>query len=104
LRSRETQKSKKRFWQEECQELQRQLDQKTRRIEEQAEEVARLKRQVRELERERAEAETRPPRLPPDPPVGTHGYGPRKIALAANLAQAVGLRGSARVMKIFLTG
>lgn len=104
LRSRETQKERKRFWQVEFQELKQQLDQKTRRIEEQAEEIARLKRQVRELKRERAEIENKPVVLPDDPPVASHGYGARMISLAVNLAQGVGLRGSERALKIFLTG
>ena len=104
LRSRETQKERKRFWREECQELKKQLDQATRRIEEQAEEIARLKRQVRELERQRAEAATRPIVLPDDPPVASHGYGAGVISLAVNLARGVGLRGSERAMKIFLIG
>jgi hypothetical protein len=38
--------------------------------------------------------------LPDDPPVGSHGYGPRKICLAVNLARAVGLRGAERVLGI----
>jgi hypothetical protein len=103
LRSRETQRAKKRYWQEQCQDLKKQLDQKLGRIEEQAEEIARLKRRLRDLERERDEA-AKTPSLPDDPPVASHGYGPRMISLAVNLARGVGLRGSERTLKIFLIG
>ena len=39
--------------------------------------------------------------LPPDPPVGPHGYGARMVELSVRLAQAVGFRPAVRVMEIF---
>src|SRR5690606_18273291 len=103
LRSRETQKQKTRFWQQECQELKKQLDQQAHQLEARDEEIAQLKRQLRQVQRQRDEAKTRAV-LPDDPPVGTHGYGPRLVSLAMNLAKHVGLRGSERALKIFLIG
>lgn len=45
-------------------------------------------------------ARNRPPRLPDDPPIGTHGYGARMVCLAVALARAVGFRGAERVLTI----
>jgi hypothetical protein len=39
--------------------------------------------------------------LPPDPPVGPHGYGARMVELSVRLAQAVGFRPAVKVMNIF---
>ncbi len=53
--------------------------------------------------RQRAEAERRGTEavaLPPDPPVGRHGYGPRMVELAVNLARRIGLRGAATAIRL----
>ena len=62
-------------------------------------EIGRLRQVAGKLELELRQTR-RPIRLPDDPPVGSHGYGPRKICLAVNLARAVGLRGAERVLGI----
>ena len=68
-----------------------------RRLRQQTEE---LQQQVRRLEAERDEWANRPCELPPDPPVGTPGFGARGISLAVNLAQRVGLRGAQAVLQM----
>jgi len=100
LRSRETRARK-------CEELKREIDdlrQQARaqiaaraRWEQQNEE---LRQQVRRLNEEREEQAQRTWELPPDPPLGTHGFGARLISLAVNLAQRVGLRGAQAVWRI----
>ncbi len=59
-----------------------------------------LRRQVAELEQERDEAR-QSVNLPEDPPLGTHGFGARRISLAVNVARSVGLRGAARALELF---
>lgn len=65
-------------------------------------ELAESEAKARRLEGElAARAEEAMRTLPADPPLGTHGYGPRMVELALRLAQAVGFRPAARVMEIF---
>ena len=45
-----------------------------------------------ELQRREALARVESPRLPDDPPLAGHGYGPKLMSLCANLARRVGLR------------
>lgn len=102
LRSREAKAAKCRRLRDENTGLQQRLEEQTRRIREQDEEIERLKREIRQLEmQQRAKATMDPIVLPEDPPVGSHGYGSRMIALAVNLARAVGLRGAARAIEMF---
>lgn len=104
LRSRETQVAKKRHWQEECQTQKAQIERQNQQIEEQRRDISQLKRQVQVLECALAEAAKARPVLPSDPPIQGHGYGPRLICLAVLLAQGVGIRGAAQVIKIFSLG
>ena len=76
---------------------QRALTQLARQLELQREENRRLRLHVRLLETPLAH---RPGLLPDDPPVHRHGYGPRMVSLAVNLARAVGLRGAERALQI----
>jgi hypothetical protein len=87
-----------------CRELKRQLDEAHRALREcqsaletKSEQVAQLQRQVHELERAQLEGQLR---LPADPPLGLHGFGPRMVCLAVALAQAVGFRGAERTLRI----
>ena len=100
LRSRETHaracQERKREVADLCQQVRAQTAAQTR-LEQQNEE---LRQQVRRLEEEREERANRAWELPPDPPLGTHGFGARLISLAVNLAQRVGLRGARAVLRI----
>ena len=100
LRSRETQSARVGELKRQIAELQCQLDQQQQQNEQQQERIETLQEQVVEAERQRDQAK-QGVNLPEDPPLGTHGYGTRMIALAVNLACAVGIRGTVRVMKVF---
>ena len=101
LRSRETKANK-------CRELKRELDEargllarREAELERRKEEIREVKRQRQRLETEkRIQAQATSGSLPDDPPIGTHGYGPRMVSLAINLARAVGLRGGQRSLEI----
>lgn len=69
-------------------------------VERQRREIEELQRQVRILKAENRELETAAARVPDDPPLPGHCYGPRLISLAVNLARAVGLRGARRTLQI----
>lgn len=84
-----------------CEELKRQVEEL--RLQQQshcktylriARERDELKQQVCRLESEKEELANRGIVLPPDPPVETHGYGPRMVSLSANLAKRLGFRGA----------
>ena len=100
LRSRETQAAISRRLREEMEELNAQLDRRAQQGQQQQQEINDLRRQVAELQKERDEAR-QSVNLPEDRPLGTHGYGARMISLAVNAARSVGLRGAARVLRLF---
>jgi hypothetical protein len=99
LRSRETQANQ-------VQRLKEQLEDRDKRIEYQQRELLKHKQQVAQALQRTAELNhqleraRRSVNLPDDPSIGTHGYGPRMISLAVNLARATGLRGACRVLRI----
>lgn len=70
-----------------------------RRLAESQSIVETLQRRCAELRKELDEAR-RCVNLPEDPPIGTHGYGARMVALSVNLARTIGLRGSERVLAL----
>ncbi len=84
LRSRETQRAANKRLREEIAELKERLRQQDGQVQRQQQEINRLKGQVADLKSQLAEAR-QSVNLPEDPPIGTHGYGARMIALAANL-------------------
>ncbi len=101
LRSREAKANKCRELKQELDEAQRLLSRRERELEQRSEETHKLKQQVDCLEEEnRIRGRAVSPLLPDDPPIGTHGYGPRMVSLAVNLARTVGLRGSQRSLEI----
>ena len=59
-----------------------------------------LKQQIRKAEQENQLLRSQPCRLPDDPPVPNHTYGPKLMSLCVNLAKAVGLRASEAALKI----
>jgi len=100
LRSRETQVAKNRRFREEIDDLNAQRDQQARRLRLQQQTIHAWKQRAAELEKQRDEAR-QSVNLPEDWPLGTHGYGARMISLAVNVAKSVGLRGAARVLRLF---
>jgi len=100
LRSRETQLAINARLQEEMDELKSEREAAERQLQQKQQEIDAFKQQVRKLKKECQEAK-RSVNLPSDPPLGRHGFGARMISLAVNVARAVGLRGAARVLKIF---
>jgi hypothetical protein len=60
-----------------------------------------LGRQLRELQIKVQTLEIQPVRLPVDPVLPCHHYGPKMIALSINLARNVGLRGSESALQLF---
>ena len=100
-RSRNHQAQRRRKLTAQLQETQQLLLRRDRELEQQRQETRHWQQRARHLESEQRRALHAPPPLPPDPPVGKHGYGPRLISLAVNLAQSVGLRGTQRALQIF---
>src|SRR5690606_28850356 len=100
IRSRAAAAEKRERSKRERDEAKRLLARQQAELERQRREIEELKRQVRKLEAEKRDLETAPARVPDDPPLPNHGYGPRLISLAVNLARAVGLRGAERTMRI----
>ena len=101
LRSRETKANKCRDLKRRLDEAQRLLIRRAAELERQREEIRELKRQTQRLETEkRIQSQATSPSLPDDPPIGTHGYGPRMVGVAVNLARAVGLRGTQQSLEI----
>ena len=100
LRSRETQTAKVCELNQRIAELQSQLDQQRQQLEEQRQRMEALQQRAVEAERERDQAR-QSVHLPADPPLGTHGYGPRMISLAINVARSIGFRGAVRALHVF---
>lgn len=90
-----------------CQRLKRGLDEarwiiarKDAKLQRQQEQICELRRQLQRAEIEKQTQARLPCRLPDDPPLKGHKFGERMICLALNLARAVGLRPTERVLKI----
>lgn len=60
-----------------------------------------LTQQLRQAQQEIQSLRSQPCRLPDDPPLPHHTYGPKLMSLCINLAKAVGLRASQNALKIF---
>lgn len=99
LKSRGTQVANNRRLSDKIKELQQERDKQDQERQQQQQEIDRLQQRERELQRQLDKAR-RTITLPKDPPIHTHGYGPRMISLAVNLARKVGFRGAERVLKI----
>jgi len=100
-RSRETQARRAEEFKQEREEL-RQQNQELQALLRQAQDQADgLKEQLRELQIEVQALENQPVRLPIDPVLPCHHYGPKMIALSINLAQDVGLRGAESALYLF---
>jgi len=99
LRSRETQTDRYRELKGELDGAKRLLASQQKKIEQQAERIRELQRQTQNLESAKR-TQAAGMSLPDDPPIGTHGYGPRMVSLAVNLARSIGLRASGRCLEI----
>lgn len=99
FRSRENKAEKCRKLTQQLNQTRKQIERQQNVIDEQRRELAELGRQVRRMEAEKY-AKQQEYRLPDDPPVGAHGYGPRLISLAVNLARLIGLRATAKVLHL----
>lgn len=91
---------------EQCRRLKREnaeLQDRVRELEALAQRERNANRQLRE-EARRVESESRSrvesPRLPDDPPLAAHRYGPKMMSLCVNVARRVGLRATEAVLRI----
>ncbi len=100
LRSRERLAAHNQRLREEVKSLEIELERQAAQQEQQRREIDRLRREVAQLQQQ-CEAARQTVQLSRDPPWGTHGFGPRMIALAVNTARLVGLRGAERVLRLF---
>jgi hypothetical protein len=100
-RSRENKAQKCSELKEKLEDTRRLLARREAELEQQSDDLRQWQQRARRLETEKRIAEQSARPLPPDPPVGKHGYGARMVSLAVNLAQVVGLRGAHRALKIF---
>lgn len=55
---------------------------------------------IRQLEAEKAQLQRARPRLPHDPPLPRHSFGPKMISLCVNLSRIVGLRPVAKILPL----
>jgi hypothetical protein len=101
LRSRETKAARCEQLREETEELKRRLERQAEQLRLQEQEIARFKYEIQKLRMQQHADSASTVMLPDDPPIGSHGYGSRMVALAVNLARSVGLRGAARALKTF---
>jgi len=100
LRSRETQARRAKKLRKEIQDLHAQRKQQQALLQQAKDEADALRGQARELQVNLQALENQPIRLPVDPVLPYHGYGPKMIALCINLAQKVGLRGAESALQL----
>jgi len=100
FRSRETQARRAAEKGAEIQELKRIIEQRQRLLVSQQQELADSNIRVAQLERENQRLREAPIRLPDDPPLPHHQFGPRMICLCVNLARAIGLRPTITCLEI----
>ena len=105
LRSREAKANKCRELKQELDEAQRLLSRRERELEQRSEEIHELKQQVGCLEEEnRIRGRAVSPLLPDDPPIGTHGYGPRMVSLAVIWRERLACEALSDPWRSFLIG
>ena len=63
-------------------------------------EIEELNESIRKLEEENAEFRRQPIRLPDDPRLPHHGFGPEMISMCCNLALKVGFRGAENALRV----
>lgn len=98
FKSRDTQRARAEEFKRERDELKRsneQLQQKNRQLEQELQEA---RQKLKQAEQRNKELLEQPVRLPEDPPLPYHRYGPRMISLCIELAKTLGLRASERAL------
>ena len=103
-RSREAQARRAEEFKREIAELCSQKQQLQALLQQAQDQADALKEQLREMRVEVQALENQPVRLPIDPVLPCHHYGPKMIALGINLAQNVGLRGAESALQLFHDG
>ncbi|MBS0261243.1 MAG: hypothetical protein JSS02_04745 [Planctomycetes bacterium] len=86
----------------EIQELKRTIDQQQRELASLQRELAESRVHVARLEEENQRWRTEPIRLPDDPPLPHHQFGPRMISFCVNLARVAGLRASVVCLELIV--
>ena len=99
-RSRETNVRKRRAWKQRCQDLQGKLSKLLAAFQSVVEEKLAWKQRAECSEEKIRRLSQMPCRLPDDPPLKGHRFGPRMIALAVNLVRRVGLRAAEHVLQL----
>jgi hypothetical protein len=99
-KSRETNVRKRRGWKRRVQDLQRNLAELRAAFQSLAEEKLAWKQRAERAEEEKRRLVRTPCRLPDDPPLKGHHFGPRMISLAVNLVRRVGLRAAEQVLQL----
>jgi hypothetical protein len=99
-KSRETNVRKRRTWKRRCQDLQGKLTELQATFRSLMEENRAWKQHAECLEEKMRRRAQMPCRLPDDPPLKGHRFGPRMIALAVNLVRRVGLRAAEHVLQL----
>jgi hypothetical protein len=100
LRSRETQARRASEKSLEIENLKRINEQQQRVIASQEQDLAEMRSLVVRLEAENQQQRGEPTKLPHDPPLPHHEFGPKMICLCVNLARAIGLRPTATCLQI----
>jgi hypothetical protein len=100
LRSRETQAKRAAEKSLENEELKLLNEQQRRVIASQVQDLAEMKLLVAQLEAENRRQREEPMKLPHDPPLRHHEFGPKMISLCVNLARAIGLRPTVTCLEI----
>jgi len=101
LRSRETQARRAETFQLEVAELRQQNRQQQALLQQAQDEADALKQLLREMQVKVQTLENQPIRLPNDPVLPCHHYGPSMIALSINLAHNGGLRSAESALQLF---
>ncbi len=100
LRSRETQAKRAAEKSLEIEELKLIKEQQRRVIASQERDLAEMKLLVAQLEAENRRQREEPMKLPHDPPLRHHEFGPKMISLCVNLTRAIGLRPTVTCLEI----
>lgn len=100
LRSRSTQARRSREKSEAIQNYKRLHEQQQRTIADLERELAEKNLQIAHLKAENRRLQQEPVRLPHDPPLPYHEFGPKMISVCVNLARTIGLRPTIRCLRI----
>lgn len=100
LCSRETQAKRAKNRTQEIRRLKQIHQQHERTLSRAEEQLAQMRSQITQLKAENERLRQQPAALPDDPPLPSHGFGPKMISLCVNLARKIGLRPAAATLRI----